>query len=154
MRLLVIGAGATGGYFGGRLAQAGRDVTFLVRPARRAALMRDGLQIVSPGGVSSLDPKLILANEIDGPYDLVLVTVKAFALDAAIADMRPAVGPDTVILPTLNGMRHLDVLDAAFTPRNVMGCLARIVGSVDEKGRIVQATPWDDLAYGERDGTK
>jgi len=154
MRMLVIGAGATGGFFGGRLAQAGRDVTFLVRPARRETLMRDGLQIVSPGGVSSVRPKLALAGEIDGPYDLVLLTVKAFALEPAIADMRQAVGPQTAILPTLNGMRHLDVLDEALSPANVMGCLARIVGSIDDMGRIVQATPMNDLVYGERDGMR
>jgi 2-dehydropantoate 2-reductase len=154
MKMLVVGAGATGGYFGGRLAQAGRDVTFLVRPARRDALAKDGLQIVSPGGVSTLRPRLVLASEIDGPYDVVLLTVKAFALEAAMADMRAAVGPHTAILPLLNGMRHLDALDKAFAPENVMGCLARIVGSVDAKGRIVQATPMHDIVYGERDGKR
>ncbi len=153
-RMLVVGAGATGGYFGGRLAEAGRDVTFLVRPARRDTLVKDGLQIAAPGGVSTVRPKLILKNEIDGAYDMVLLTVKAFALEPAIADMRPAVGPETAILPTLNGMRHLDTLDAAFSPHNVMGCLAKIMGSIDERGRIVQGTAMNDLVYGERDGAR
>ena len=154
MRMLVVGAGATGGYFGGRLAQAGRDVTFLVRPARRAALAKNGLEIVSPHGVSTLRPHLIGASEIREPYDVVLLGVKAFALEATIADMRAAVGAHTAILPMLNGMRHLDMLDRAFTPQNVMGCLVRIVGSVDEKGRIVQGTPMHDIVYGERDGKR
>ena len=93
MRILVVGAGATGGYFGGRLAQAGRDVTFLVRPKRAEQLRQDGLQILSPHGDVSLHPQLVTADGIAAPFDVVLLTVKAFALDAALHDLAPAVGP-------------------------------------------------------------
>ena len=103
---------------------------------------------------SALRPKLIGASELTEPYDVVLLGVKAFALDAAITDMRAAVGPQTAILPMLNGMRHLDRLDQAFAPENVMGCLARIVGSIDEQGRIVQGTPMHDIVFGERNGER
>src|ERR1700742_628896 len=114
MRILVVGAGSTGGYFGGRLAEAGRDVTFLVRPARAATLRANGLQIVSPHGDVTLHPKIVTADEIDGPYEAILVTVKAYSLDAALDDLAPAVGPDTMILPVLNGMKHVDVIKARF----------------------------------------
>src|SRR5206468_6047906 len=95
MRLLVVGAGSTGGYFGGRLAQAGRDVTFLVRPRRAAQLQESGLQIVSPHGNVTVTPKLVTADEIEAPYDAVLLGVKAYSLDAAIDDFAAAVGPET-----------------------------------------------------------
>jgi choline dehydrogenase-like flavoprotein len=90
MRLLVVGAGSTGGYFGGRLAQAGRDVTFLVRPRRAAQLQEGGLQIVSPHGDVTVRPKLVTANDIDAPYDAVLLAVKAYSLDGAIDDFATA----------------------------------------------------------------
>jgi 2-dehydropantoate 2-reductase len=153
MRMLVVGAGSTGGYYGGRLAQAGRDVTFLVRPARAQRLRDNGLQIVSPHGDFTLQPKVITADEIDGHYDAILFTVKAYSMDAAIADLAPAVGPDTMILPTLNGMRHMDVLSQRFTPRNVPGFVCKIMSTIDDQGRIVQLSKLQDLAYGELDGT-
>src|SRR5271165_6604065 len=115
MRLLVVGAGATGGYFGGRLAQAGRDVTFLVRPRRAAQLRADGLQIVSPHGDVTLSPPIVTADTIPGPFDIVLLTVKAFSLDAALADVAPAVGKETMILPFLNGMRHVEAITERFS---------------------------------------
>src|SRR5271170_3576197 len=99
MKILVVGAGSVGGYFGGRLAQAGRDVTFLVRPGRAERLRAAGLQIVSPHGNVTLRPKLVTAGAIEAPFDAILLTVKAFALDAALEDFAPAVGPDTMILP-------------------------------------------------------
>ncbi len=93
MRMLVVGAGSTGGYFGGRLAEAGRDVTFLVRPGRAALLRARGLQIVSPNGDATLHPKIATADALDGPFDAILLAVKAFALDAAMADSRRRSGP-------------------------------------------------------------
>src|SRR3954447_15837542 len=103
MRMLVVGAGSTGGYFGGRLAAAGRDVTFLVRPHRAAQLEKDGLRLVRPHGDVTLRAKLVTAENIKVPYDAVLLAVKAYSLDAAINDFAPAVGPETAIIPTLNG---------------------------------------------------
>jgi 2-dehydropantoate 2-reductase len=152
MRLLVVGAGATGGYFGGRLAQAGRDVTFLVRPARAAQLRASGLEIVSPHGDVMLAPKLVTADQLSEPFDAILLTVKAYALDAALEDMAPAVGPGTMILPTLNGMKHVDVMTNRFGAGAVAGCVCKIAATVDDAGRIVQLARFHDLAYGEMNG--
>ena len=153
MRLLVVGAGATGGYFGGRLAAAGRDVTFLVRPGRAEALRRTGLQIKSRRGDVALAPKLVTAGGIDGPYDAVLLTVKAYGLDPALDDMAPAVGAETVILPVLNGMRHMDVLASRFGSGPVVGGVCKIAAQLDQEGAIVQlGQGFQELRYGEVDG--
>jgi 2-dehydropantoate 2-reductase len=152
MRLLVVGAGSTGGYFGGRLAQAGRDVTFLVRPARAERLRATGLQIVSPHGDVTLAPNIVTAGGIEAPYDAILLTVKAFSLDAALDDLAPAVGPDTMILPVLNGMKHVDTLIAHFGRQAAAGCVCKVATYVDDQGRIVQLNKLQDLAYGEMNG--
>jgi 2-dehydropantoate 2-reductase len=154
MRMLVVGAGSTGGFFGGRLAQAGRDVTFLVRPRRAAQLRERGLEIASPHGDAVVRPQLIAADEIRGTFDVVLLTVKAFTLDAAIEDMAPAVGSGTMIIPVLNGMHHLDVLAARFGRAAVLGGAAKVAATLDADGRIVQLAPFQDLAYGELDGQR
>jgi 2-dehydropantoate 2-reductase len=153
MRLLVVGAGSTGGYFGARLAQAGRDVTFLVRGERAADLRANGLQILSPHGNLTISPKLVTAGDIAAPYAVILLTVKAISLEAALKDIAPAVGPETVILPVLNGMRHVDILRERFGPASVAGCVCIISSKLDEKGRIVQLAKHQSLAYGEFDGT-
>lgn len=153
MRLLVVGAGSTGGYFGGRLAQAGRDVTFLVRPKRAERLRQRGLEIISPHGDVTLDqPQLVTAGEIRGTYDALLLTVKAFSLAAALDDMAPAIGPDTMILPVLNGMKHVDVLTARFGEKSLVGCVCKVATQVDDDGRIVQLNKLQDIAFGEMDG--
>jgi 2-dehydropantoate 2-reductase len=152
MRLLVVGAGSTGGYFGGRLFQAGRDVTFLVRPTRAAQLRESGLSIISPHGDVTLQPKLITADSVAQPYDVVLLTVKGFQLDGALDDIAPAIAPETMILPVLNGMRHTDLIADRFSRHNLVGCALKVATVLDEQGRIVQLTPMQDLAYGELDG--
>ena len=156
MRILMVGAGATGGYYGGRLAQAGRDVTFLVRGKRLEQLKKDGLQIVSPLGDATVQPKLITAAELPqaGLFDLILISTKAYSLDSAIHDFAPAVGPDTIILPLLNGMRHLDVLSDRFGRERVMGGTVRIVADMDEEGRVHMLTELDELTFGELDATR
>jgi 2-dehydropantoate 2-reductase len=153
MRLLVVGAGSTGGYFGGRLAQAGRDVTFLVRPRRAAQLAAGGLEIVSPHGGVTLTPKTVTSGGLGGHYDTILLTVKAYSLEAALDDIAPAVGPATMILPVLNGMRHADVLKARFGGDAVLGGVCRIAAYLDGQGRVVQFSEFHDLAYGEMHGT-
>jgi 2-dehydropantoate 2-reductase len=153
MRLLVVGAGSTGGYFGGRLAQAGRDVTFLVRPGRAAQLRDGGLRIVSPHGDATLHPKLVTADAIAGPFDAVLLTVKGFQLDAALDDIAPAIGPETMIVPVLNGMRHMDVIARRFSPHNLVGGVLKVMTVLDDDGRIVQLAPFQSLTYGELDGS-
>lgn len=152
MRILVVGAGAVGGYFGGRLAEAGRDVTFLARPRTADNIRTNGLRIVSPHGDATLHPKLVLANEITTPYDLILLSVKAYGLDAAMNDFAPAVGPGTMILPVLNGMRHIDLLVAKFGEDPVLGGVCLVATEVDQDGRIVQLADMQKLVYGERKG--
>src|SRR5213592_1221409 len=152
LRILIVGAGAVGGYFGGRLAQAGRDVTFLVRPSRAKQLSRDGLRIISPDGDAVLAPKLVTAQEIDRPYDLVLVSVKAYALEAAMNDFAAAVGQETMIFPVLNGMRHVDLLTKRFGERAVIGGVCLVASEIDNEGRIVQLADFQRLVYGERNG--
>jgi 2-dehydropantoate 2-reductase len=153
MRLLVVGAGSTGGYFGGRLAQAGRDVAFLVRPARAAQLRENGLRIASPHGDATLHPKLVTADAMTQSFDAVLLTVKGFQLEAALEDIAPAIGPETMILPVLNGMRHMDVIARRFSRRNLVGCALKVATLLDDEGRIVQLAPFQELAYGELDGS-
>ena len=152
MKILIVGAGSTGGYFGARLVQAGRDVTFLVRPARATALRETGLQVLSPLGNFGVVPKLVQAGGIDQPFDVVLVTVKAFGLPGAIEDFAPAVGPNMMILPVLNGMKHVDDLQARFGPERVVGGVCRVSTTLDAQGRIVHLAPLHELIYGELDG--
>jgi len=141
-----------GGYFGGRLSQAGRDVTFLVRPSRAKQLGRDGLLIISPHGDAVLTPKLVSAEEIGTPYELVFLSVKAYALEAAMNDFAAAVGPETMILPVLNGMRHIDLLTKRFGEHAVIGGVCQVASKIDDAGRIVQLADFQQLVYGERNG--
>ena len=154
MRILIVGAGSTGGYFGARLMQAGRDVTFLVRPARAAALRETGLQIVSPLGDFGVTPKLVLASDLKETFDIVLVTVKAFAMPAAIEDFAAAIGPDTLILPVLNGMKHVDDLQSRFGAERVVGGVCRVSTQLDAQGRILHLSTMHELIYGELDGSR
>lgn len=157
MRVLVVGAGATGGYFGARMAEAGRDVTFLVRPARAEKLAAEGLQVLSPvGDYRIAAPQTVTAAELDaaGPFDLVLLSCKAYDLDTAIADVAPAVGPGTAVVPILNGMRHLDALDARFGAERVLGGSCSIVATLTKSGEIRQMSELHTLTYGERDGAR
>jgi 2-dehydropantoate 2-reductase len=153
MRILVLGAGAIGGYFGGRLAAAGRDVSFLVRPRRAAELAADGLVIESAAGnVAVPSPRSVLAADLAAPYDLILLTCKAYSLDEAVAAIAPAVGPASAILPLLNGMRHLDILDRQFGRARVLGGQCAIAATLDARRRVVHLSRNHDLSFGERDG--
>ncbi|GJE38901.1 2-dehydropantoate 2-reductase [Methylobacterium persicinum] len=155
MRVLVVGAGATGGYYGARLAEAGANVTFLVRPVRAERLAADGLRVVSPlGDVHLANPPTVTAATLAaaGPFDLVLLSCKAYDLDAAIADMAPAVGEQTAILPVLNGMAHLDALDARFGPERVLGGSCAIAATLAPDGAIRHMSELCSITYGERNG--
>jgi len=152
--MLVVGAGSIGGLFGGRLAQAGRDVTFLVRAGRAEQLRRDGLQIVSPLGNATVRPKLLASKDIHDAFDVVFLSVKAYSLESAIGDFAPAVSERTMILPILNGMKHMDTLAAHFGAWAVIGGACKAATMLDKQGRIVQLTKLQDLAYGEMDGSR
>jgi 2-dehydropantoate 2-reductase len=153
MRILVVGAGAIGGYFGGRMLQAGRDVTFLVRPRRASELADAGLVIKSPNGdVTLKNPPRVQADKLDEKFDAVLLSCKAFDLDDAIKSFAPAVGPQTAIIPLLNGMLHLDVLDGKFGRERVLGGLCAIAATLNAQREVVQLAPMQSLNFGERDG--
>ena len=155
MRILVVGAGAIGGYFGGRLLAARRDVTFLVRPGRAAQLAKTGLVIKSKLGDASLpSPPTVSAEALKGPHDLVLLSCKAYDLEGAMTSFAPAVGPGTAILPLLNGLAHLDALAARFARPNVIGGQAAISLALDAEGRILHLNDGLALGFGEMDGTK
>jgi 2-dehydropantoate 2-reductase len=152
MKTLVVGAGAIGGYFGSRLLAAGGDVTFLVRARRAEQLRRTGMQVISPLGDLQLPtPPLASAGRLDGHYDLILLSCKAYDLQASIADFAPAMGPGSKVLPLLNGMSHLDALDSRFGRERVLGGLARISGTLDSEGRIVHMGRFQSFAFGARD---
>src|ERR1700674_394374 len=122
MRILVVGAGAIGGYFGGRLLQAGRDVTFLVRPRRGAQLAETGLVIRSPfGDVTLPAPPTVMADAMHAPFDLILLSCKSYDLQSAIDSLAPAVAANSAILPLLNGMGHMDYLAERFGGGAVLG---------------------------------
>jgi 2-dehydropantoate 2-reductase len=153
MRILVVGAGAIGGYFGGRLLEAGRDVTFLVRSRRAAELADTGLIIKSPrGGVTLREPPTLLAEHLDRSFDLVLLSCKAFDLAEAMDSFAGAVGPETMILPLLNGMRHLEILDERFGRARVLGGQCVISATLDAQRTVVHLNDTDVLSFGERDG--
>jgi 2-dehydropantoate 2-reductase len=153
MRILVVGAGAIGGYFGGRLHEAGRDISFLVRPQRAKELAQTGLVIISPAGNATLrDVKTVLAEEIAQPFDLVLLSCKAYDLGSAIQSFAPAVGRSTAILPLLNGMRHLDELDRRFGTPRVLGGQCVIAATLNKERAIVHLNDMHALSFGGRDG--
>ena len=150
MRILVLGAGATGGYFGGRLVEAGVDVTFLVRARRAEELAKNGLVLESPAGGFKGPVNTVLAERLAADYDLVLFTCKAYDLDGAIAAIRPAMGPETKVLPVLNGIRHLDALDAAFGKARVLGGTAQIGATLTPEGAVRSMSKFHLLTFGER----
>ena len=155
MRILVVGAGAIGGYFGGRVLQSGQDVTFLVRPKRAAELASAGLVIKSPGGDVTLNnPSTVQADKLTEKFDVVLLSCKAFDLDDAIKSFAPAVGPNTSIIPLLNGMSHLDVLDKKFGKERVLGGQCAISTTLGPDGAIVHLNDWHALSFGELDGSR
>jgi 2-dehydropantoate 2-reductase len=155
MRILVVGAGAVGGYFGGRLLAGGRAVTFLVRPRRAAELAERGLAIRSQlGDVDIPSPPTITADALRQPYDVILLSCKAYDLEGAIESCAPAVGPETSILPVLNGIRQLEILDARFGSNAVLGGLCIISSALDSEARIVHFNDLHGLVFGERDGRR
>ena len=157
MRILILGAGGTGGYFGGRLAQAGIDVTFLVRANRAAQLQRDGLVIRSPLGDATFPVAHVTADALPQlartqPFDLVMLSCKAYDLDSSIEAIAPAVGVSTTVLPILNGLRHYAALDARFGREQVLGGLCFISATKADDGAVLHLDKPAKLTFGERDG--
>ena len=157
MRILVLGAGGTGGYFGGRLAQSGADVTFLVRPARAAQLERHGLQIRSPLGDADFPVAHVLAEQLQAlaaakPFDLVLLSCKAYDLESSIDAIAPAVGAQTTVMPILNGLLHYAELDARFGRQRVLGGLCFISATKGPEGEVMHLGKPASITFGEREG--
>ena len=153
MRILVLGAGAVGGYFGARLLQAGRDVTFLVRPGRAKTLADRGLRLQSRlRNIHLPDPPTLARRRDEGPFDLVLLSCKAYDVDDAIDSIAPFVGAGTAILPLLNGMQHLDKLTARFGAQRVLGGFCVISSTLGAEGDIVHLNELHSLVFGELDG--
>lgn len=154
MKILCLGAGAVGGYFAGRLVEAeAADVTFLVREGRRRQLAANGLSVESTFGNFSVPVKTVGEDEIREPADYVLLTCKAYDLDSAIAAVRPAVGPGTAVIPLLNGISHIDTLNAAFGRERVLGGIAKIGITLLPDGSIKHLNDWRFITFGEQDGS-
>jgi len=152
MKVLVVGAGAIGGYFGGRLIEKGEDVTFLVREQRKEKLQQTGLEIRSKNGDLQVTPKLLTKDDDSQLFDVILMSTKSYHLEHAIKDIQPFVGPETMILPLLNGIAHLEPLVEAFGEERVIGGLCFVETTLAEDGAIVQTSPVNQLVYGERTG--
>lgn len=154
MRILVVGAGAVGGYFGGRLLEKGVDVTFLVREGRKKQLDEKGLIIESVHGNVNLTPKTIIAGEEAGSFDVILLSTKAYHFDGAIESIRQYVGKYSVILPLLNGVLHINKLVEEFGENRVLGGLCFIETTLDQEGKVIQSSPKHDIVFGELSGEK
>jgi 2-dehydropantoate 2-reductase len=154
MKILVLGAGGIGGYFGGRLAQAGADITFLVRPKRVAQFAAKGLMIESPHGNAKLAVKTVTADAVGAGYDLVLFTCKAYDLDEAMEAIAPAMAGGAAVVPMLNGIAHLARLDARFGAASVMGGTCQINVTLTPEGTVKHMEPLNRLVFGERDGVE
>ena len=154
MRYLILGAGALGGYFGGMLIKGGADVTFLVRPARAAQLRRDGLVVeTQDGGKLRTQVSTVQQGQLDGTYDVVLLSCKAYDLDGAMDAIAPAMGEESVIVPVLNGVRHIDVLTKRFGPGRVLGGATVINAALMPDGTVQQGQLRVNItAIGELDG--
>lgn len=139
MRILVLGAGGIGGYFGARIHDGGGDVTFLVRPARAAQLREKGLQVFSPHGDTCFAPQLLTSDELRASpehFDAIILSCKAYDLDSAMDAIAPAVGETSVILPLLNGVAHIDTLIGRFGASRVLGGVAFISVALEPSGAI------------------
>lgn len=154
----MVGAGATGGFYGGMLLRAGRDVTFLLRANRTRQIRTQGLQILTHTGEHIvLQPSIVSAEDLRRApehFDLIILSTKSYQLAGAMEDIAPAVGPHTMLLPILNGLRQFAMLDERFGAERVLGGSVRIVSDLDEQGRIHQMNALDQLSYGERSGER
>lgn len=153
MKFLVVGAGGVGGYIGGRLAEKGNDVTFLVRHKRAEQLKETGLVIHSEKGDVSFQPALISAGET-GHFDVVIIASKAYSLDQVIDDVKPFIGRESVIIPFLNGYRHYEQLFTAFSKEQVLGGLCFIESALNNKGEIHHTSASHRFVFGEWNGER
>lgn len=152
MRILCLGAGAIGGYFGGRLVEGGANVEFLVRENRQKQLRADGLRIESKYGNVQVPVTAVTDKDAKGPYDIVLLTCKAYDLPNAMAAIAPFVGEKTAVLPLLNGVAHIEILNAKFGKEGVLGGVAKIAATLTQDGLIKHLNDWRYITFGEQSG--
>jgi 2-dehydropantoate 2-reductase len=152
MRILCLGAGAIGGYFGGRLVEGGAGVEFLVREKRQKQLRADGLRIESKFGNVQVPVTAVTNKEAEGAYDIVLLTCKAYDLANAMEAIAPFVGVKTAVLPLLNGVAHIEVLNAKFGKERVLGGVAKIAATLTPDGLIKHLNDWRYITFGEQGG--
>jgi 2-dehydropantoate 2-reductase len=152
LSVLIVGAGAAGGYIGERLIAAGRDVTFLVHPQTFARLTSDGLRLRHGTEIRTTSVKAVTAAELNTTHDVIVVAVRSSAVESAIDDFRSAVGQDTTIVPIMNGIRHLSLLTAAFGRERALGAATRLVASLSADGTIAVVVPGIDMQIGLIDG--
>lgn len=150
MRILILGAGAIGAYFGARLIEAGADVSFLVRPGRKETLLRDGLRINSPLGNFARQVSASTAEELEGPYEGVILACKAYDLGTAAAAVTPVMGAKSELLPLLNGYAHLEKLDGLFGANRVLGGLAHLQVRLCDDGVIEHMSRLNAITFGPR----
>jgi 2-dehydropantoate 2-reductase len=151
VKILILGAGAVGGYWGARLTQAGVDTTFLLRQKRAEKVRKNGLVVKSPKGDAIVPVKVVTEGNDGGPYDIVVLACKAYDLDSAIESIAPAMGPNSTVVPMLNGHAHFATLDGKFGAARIAGGLARISGMLGPDGEILHTGP-SGVSFGERDG--
>ncbi len=155
MKIAIFGSGGVGGYFGGRLAQAGQDVTFIARGGHLAAMTESGLRVDSIGGDFVVKPvKATDSPQSVGPVDLIILAVKSWQLEDAIEGMQPLVGENTMILPLMNGVEQMDALQNAFGLKHVLGGLCRISAVRAAPGHIKHVGIQPSIAFGELDNAK
>lgn len=152
MKILVVGAGAVGGYFGGRLLEKGEDVTFLVREMRQKQLKEKGLVIDSVHGNLSFTPKTITSSEKSEPFDVIILSTKAYHIESAMESIQTFIGEHTMILPLLNGISHIELLIQKFGEDRVIGGLCFIETTLDSNGKVIQTSQAHNLVFGERSG--
>ena len=154
MRIAIMGSGGLGGYFGARLAQGGADVHFIARGKHLQAMRSEGLRIAGPEPMHL--PRVQATDQPAevGPVDFVLLGVKLWDTEAAIAQMRTMVGPQTAIISFQNGVLKDDTLRAAFDARQVMGGVGYVATTIEAPGVIRQTGTMQRLVFGEFDGTR
>jgi 2-dehydropantoate 2-reductase len=153
MRFLIVGAGGVGGYFGGRLAAGGQDVVFMARGAHRAALAERGLEIRSPKGDQTIEtPQLFVEGETEGPFDAVFVCVKLYDTEAVAEQLRPYVGPETMVVSFQNGVDAEALLAGKLGAGAILGGTCYISAEIEEPGVILHKGSFAQLVFGELDG--
>lgn len=150
MKILILGAGAIGAYYGARLISAGADVSFLVRPGRAATLAANGMAVRSSLGNFDGAVRTVLEPSLTPEYDLILLACKTYDLDAAMSAIGNAVDETTVVLPFLNGMLAYDKLDARFGRRRIAGGIAYIATMMEPAGAIRHYGANDVVVVGAR----